>query len=286
MKTGLEESSGRVVYNVLSREGSNQDISAIESCTSPPSDSQILLSSDMINRVDVGPSDESERERSNSNGTGSLHGNDPRYLSSRVSLSNHSMAPATGQLIVLERDGSVSAVLNLVRVPAVAVCLCFSFTIAIFPSILVKVESQSHCDTSNRFSNDLFVPFMFTLFGVFDVCGRVLAEKVKSFLSVKNIVHYALLRFILIPCIFLCNISGSRFPVVFTSDWAFMTLLAVFALSNGYIASSAMMMGPALVSSKDADLAGTIMIFALTLGLFFGGILSFLSVYISQGSIT
>ena len=64
----------------------------------------------------------------------------------------------------------------------------------------------------------------------------------------------------------------------------FFVAVIFFAFSNGYLASAAMMLGPTLVSPKDQSTAGTIMIFALTIGLFAGGALSFLCVYISQGS--
>jgi hypothetical protein len=43
-----------------------------------------------------------------------------------------------------------------------------------------------------------------------------------------------------------------------------------------------MMFGPSLTSPTDGSLAGTIMIFMLTLGLLVGSLLSFLVVYIAH----
>eukprot|EP01035_Chromulina_nebulosa_P020160 gene20160-26173_t len=45
-------------------------------------------------------------------------------------------------------------------------------------------------------------------------------------------------------------------------------------------------MGPSLVDSNDNALAGTIMVFFLTVGLLLGASVSFLTVYISQGSLS
>lgn len=59
--------------------------------------------------------------------------------------------------------------------------------------------------------------------------------------------------------------------------------MVIFALSNGYVASASMIMGPTLTSLNDSSLAGTIMAFSLTLGLLLGTCISFLVVFIARG---
>ena len=184
-----------------------------------------------------------------------------------------------------ETDGRVMSVLKLVWRPVAAVFLAFLVTIAIYPSVFVLVESQYKCeDGSSRLFNDLFLPFLFLAYNTFDFAGRVSAEKFKPLLNANNIMPFALLRMFFIPLVLTCNIPDSEFPTQLPYDAAFFVIVIFFAFSNGYLASSAMMLGPTLVSPKDQSLAGTIMIFALTIGLFAGGALSFLCLYISQGS--
>ena len=184
-----------------------------------------------------------------------------------------------------ETDGRVISVLKMMWKPAIAVFLAFLVTIGIYPSVFVLVESQYKCEEgSSRIYNDLFLPFLFLIYNVFDFAGRVSAEKFKPRLNENNIVPFALLRIFFIPLVLTCNIPDSQFPTKLPYDAVFFVAVIFFAFSNGYLASAAMMLGPTLVSPKDQSTAGTIMIFALTIGLFAGGALSFLCVYISQGS--
>merc|ERR1711871_845350 len=188
-------------------------------------------------------------------------------------------------LDIPETDGSIVSVLRLMWRPVVAVFLAFLVTIGIYPSVLVSVESQYKCeDGSSRLFNDLFLPFLFLVYNTFDFAGRVSAEKFKPLLNVHNILPFALMRMFFIPLVLTCNIPDSQFPTKLPYDAAFFVIVIFFAFSNGYLASSAMMLGPTLVSPKDQSLAGTIMIFALTVGLFAGGALSFLCLFISMGS--
>ena len=183
-----------------------------------------------------------------------------------------------------DTDGSITAIFRLIWIPAVSVFLGFTVTIGIFPAAFVQLQSEYQCHAnSNRFYNDLFVPFLFVVFNLFDLTGRVCAEKFQPLLNKKNILQFALLRFLFIPLILLCNVSDSQLPVVFLNDSFPIIFEILFALTNGYLAAAAMMIGPTLVSSKDSGTAGTIMIFCLTLGLMGGSGLSFLVMYISQG---
>ena len=185
---------------------------------------------------------------------------------------------------IADTNGTVKEILNSIWVPALSVFLSFTVTIGVFPALFVFVESEKQChDDSSRFYNDLYIPFLFLIFNLFDFIGRVSAEKFKPLLNSKTILPFAFLRFLFIPLFLLCNISNSELPVVMKSDFFPVFIDALFAVTNGYLASCAMMLGPTLVSPKDSGVAGTVMIFCLTLGLLGGGCLSFLVVFISQG---
>jgi equilibrative nucleoside transporter 1/2/3 len=59
------------------------------------------------------------------------------------------------------------------------------------------------------------------------------------------------------------------------SDAAPVLLMMAMAFSNGYLCSVCMMHAPSMVEPADAELAGTMMAFFLTLGLTSGSCLSF-----------
>lgn len=51
-------------------------------------------------------------------------------------------------------------------------------------------------------------------------------------------------RLIFIPLLMLCNVENSRLPIIFTHDAAFVAIMAVFAFSNGYLATLCMVYAP------------------------------------------
>ena len=179
---------------------------------------------------------------------------------------------------------SIMKVFNVIKIPALSVMFVFVVSIGIFPSLFVLVESTQKCKTSNRFYDDLFIPFMFTLFNLFDFIGRVTAGSTKPLFTRDNIWMASVGRIIFVPLVLLCNISNSQLPTVFTNDAFPIIFMMIFAFTNGYVASNCMMYGATMVAPVDASLAGAIMIFCLTFGLFLGACTSFIVILISQGS--
>jgi equilibrative nucleoside transporter 1/2/3 len=172
-----------------------------------------------------------------------------------------------------------------VMIPSLSVFFTFTVTIAIFPALTVLVESTQKCENSNRFFNDLFSPFLFLMFNVFDFLGRIAAGSTRPIFTPKNIWIGSLARIIFWPAFLFLNVSNSQLPILFPSDACPILFMAIMAFTNGYIASNSMMMGASIVPPQDSSLAGTIMVFSLTLGLFGGACFSFLIVYISQGGL-
>ena len=178
-------------------------------------------------------------------------------------------------------------VFNQIKVPALSVWFCFTVTIGLFPSITVLFESEHACkDYRDRFYNDLWTPFFFLLFNLFDFMGRYSASKITfSWLNARNIWIPIAFRLIFFPLFLLCKIVDSQLPTVFESDAWPILFMITFSLSNGYLSSQCMMLGPALTDPQDSMLAGTIMVFCLTVGLFSGAAVSFLSLMMAQGSV-
>jgi hypothetical protein len=178
----------------------------------------------------------------------------------------------------------IMSVFAQIRTPALSVIFTFLVTIGLFPSLTVFLESQDKCKSdNNRFTNDLYVPFFFLMFNLFDFIGRVTAGSFDHVFTADNIWIPAAARVVFFPLFLLCRISGSQLPVVFASDAFPIIFMMLFALSNGYVASSCMMLGGSIVPPKESSLAGTIMVFSLTFGLLCGAMASFPVVYISQG---
>lgn len=179
----------------------------------------------------------------------------------------------------------INDVFQQIRVPSLSVFSVFAVTIGLFPSLIVLLESENKCKNDSRFYNDLYVPFFFLLFNLFDLIGRVTAGAIAPLFTVNTVWIAAAARLMFFPLFLLCNIADSELPVVFKSDAFPILFMIILAFSNGYVASLCMMMGAGSVPPKDAPVAGTIMVFSLTCGLCMGACLSFIVVIISQGSV-
>ena len=175
-------------------------------------------------------------------------------------------------------------IFSQIRTPALSVWFVFTVTIGIFPSLIVLIESTERCKSNERFYNDLFTPFFFLLFNLFDLSGRLIAGATKPIFTTSNVWMASVARVIFFPLFLFCNVSNSRLPVWFKSDAFPIIFMILFAITNGYVASTCMMLGPTAVKVKDAAVSGTIMVLSLTIGLFTGACVSFLTVFISQGS--
>ncbi|KAM4041692.1 equilibrative nucleoside transporter 1 [Anomaloglossus baeobatrachus] len=85
------------------------------------------------------------------------------------------------------------------------------------------------------------------------------------------------LRLVFLPLFMLCNVlPRSYLPVLLAHDAWYICIMLLFALSNGYLASLCMCFGPKKVNVQEAETAGAIMAFFLSLGLALGAGFSFL----------
>lgn len=174
-------------------------------------------------------------------------------------------------------------VLRKIKRQAFVVWCVFIITIGLFPAVTSQIVSVKECDGNNIFYNDLFVPFSFVNFNLFDFAGRSFAG-VYQLIPPKHLWFYAVLRIVFFPLFFLCNVANSSLPTIFSSDAWPILFMILFAFTNGYVASLGMMYGPSMVHHHDMELAGTVMVLFLTLGLFSGSVTSFLSLFIATGS--
>ncbi|KAG7492982.1 hypothetical protein MATL_G00019910 [Megalops atlanticus] len=170
---------------------------------------------------------------------------------------------------------SMLEIFKKIWVMALSVCFAFTITIGTFPAVTVDVKST----IANGSAWDLyFIPVScFLLFNLMDWTGRSLTA-VCTWPGKDSILLPILLlaRVVFVPLFMLCNVQPrSNLPVFFHHDAWFIIFMIAFAFSNGYLASLCMCFGPKKVLPHEAETAGAIMAFFLSLGLALGAALSF-----------
>ncbi|KAJ7987410.1 hypothetical protein DPEC_G00326200 [Dallia pectoralis] len=193
-------------------------------------------------------------------------------------LDNENSAETGTVLNQVEVGGSVSilVIFKKIWVMALSVCFAFLITLGTFPAITVDVKSQiANGGTWEMY----FIPVScFLLFNVSDWAGRSLtALCVWPGQTSRLLPIFMICRAIFVPLFMLCNVQPRHnLLVVFKHDAWFIVFIIVFAFSNGYLASLCMCFGPKLVAPHEAETAGSIMAFFLSLGLALGAAFSFL----------
>ncbi|KAJ8361362.1 hypothetical protein SKAU_G00178870 [Synaphobranchus kaupii] len=170
---------------------------------------------------------------------------------------------------------SVINIFKQIWVMALSVCCIFAITIGIFPTVTVDVKSI--VEPGSKWE-EYFIPVScFLVFNVMDWAGRSLTAvcmwpgRDSVWLPVLVI-----LRVVFVPLFALCNVQPRNYmPVVFEHDAWYILFMVLFAFSNGYLASLCMCFGPKKVPTHEAETAGAVMAFFLSLGLALGAAISF-----------
>lgn len=171
---------------------------------------------------------------------------------------------------------SMLKIFKKIWVLALSVCFTFTVTIGTFPAVTADTQSTLADGGSWK---QYFIPVScFLLFNLCDWGGRSLTafcmwpDRDSLILPVS-----IACRVVFIPLFMLCNVQPRlHLPVYFHHDGLFIAFMVFFAFSNGYLASLCMCYGPKKVLPHEAETAGAIMAFFLSLGLALGAGLSFL----------
>ncbi|XP_014900833.1 equilibrative nucleoside transporter 1 [Poecilia latipinna] len=184
-----------------------------------------------------------------------------------------------GTDLMEEESSGGTSVFNIFKriwVMALSVCFIFTVTIGTFPAVTVDVSST--VATSGGAWDTYFIPVScFLLFNVMDWGGRSLTAV--CMWPGKDSIWLPVLcgvRVVFIPLFMLCNVNPRKYlPVWFAHDAWYIAFMIFFAFSNGYLASLCMCFGPKKVPQHQAETAGAIMAFFLSLGLALGAAVSF-----------
>ncbi|XP_008151458.2 equilibrative nucleoside transporter 1 [Eptesicus fuscus] len=174
------------------------------------------------------------------------------------------------------KSPSVRAILKNIVVPALSVCFNFTVTIGLFPVVTSDVKSSI---AGNSAWEHYFIPVScFLTFNVFDWLGRSLTTiTMWPGKDSRWLPSLVLARLVFVPLLLLCNVHPRQYlAVIFKHDAWFTFFMAAFAFSNGYLASLCMCFGPKKVEPAEAETAGAIMAFFLSLGLALGAVFAFL----------
>lgn len=182
-------------------------------------------------------------------------------------------------VVTVER---LKVVFGSVKTLALSVFSIFLVTLLVFPSTTVQIQSLTR--SKNPIYNELWIPLSFLNFNLFDFLGRVFSGMKPYPFNPEHIWIPTLLR-VAFPIMFLFCYTGDEgvVPNVFNNDIWPVFIMALFALSNGYLSSCMMMLGPKAVDISQAEIAGTIMLVFLTFGLLGGSLVSFLLLPLTKG---
>jgi len=172
------------------------------------------------------------------------------------------------------------AVIVQISVYALAVFLTFFVTLGCFPAISAQVKST--LDPKSTWAKTYFIPVScFLFFNVGDFIGRFLAEKIQfpkpGKLGAWITLGLALLRFVFVPLFLVLNIERSADSMTNTyisSDVAYIIIMLLFSITNGYVGTICMMSGPQIVRSEEAQMAASLMVAFLGIGLASGAFMS------------
>ncbi|XP_017554025.2 equilibrative nucleoside transporter 2 isoform X1 [Pygocentrus nattereri] len=168
----------------------------------------------------------------------------------------------------------VLAVLKKIWVMALCVTCVFMVTLSVFPAITVLVKPDA---LFTGIWMDIFTALCcFLVFNIMDWIGRSVTSVVQWPSKESRLFPILVVaRLIFIPAFMLCNIPSRHLPVVFKHEFAYILIMSLFAMTNGYFACLCMSYAPQLVRPKDAETTGALMTFFLALGLSLGAALSF-----------
>jgi equilibrative nucleoside transporter 1/2/3 len=162
-----------------------------------------------------------------------------------------------------ERSKSVSVlrVQKKIWVQSLTVFMVFFITLSLFPGMIYAICPQS----GTTITADWFGILLIGLFQFFDFVGRTLPRFTLLGLN-KRILCWPVFARALFFVVFILCIH----PRVFSANWWPCIWMVLFATSNGFTGTLAMMFGPSVVEDHERPTAGYLMSLYLNSGIFAG----------------
>lgn len=149
-----------------------------------------------------------------------------------------------------------------------------TLTFPIFASNISSINKGP--SDSLVFEDAIFIPFVFFIWNLGDLVGRVLCSYPSLVIhSDISLFYYSLFRALLIPLFFVCNLHEAK-PAVIKSDSFYLILQFMFGLTNGHCLSCCFMNVSSYVDTDgEKKAAGGFSTIFLSLGLLFGSLVSY-----------
>ncbi|XP_046388448.1 equilibrative nucleoside transporter 2 [Ischnura elegans] len=207
------------------------------------------------------------------------------HMEDKRDLDNLSCDSSSIQEVVepSSRNISYKSIMSKIWVYSYSLWMVFFVSLAAYPAITVLIVSTSHGKSTSAWNNVYFVPVIgYLLFSTFDYAGRILSgwliwPREKGWL----VALLSTARIVFIPLLLLCNAQPrNNLPVLIDSDIAYIAIMILFALSNGYLANISLVLVPRCVDASEQEAAASLMAGFLGIGLSCGSFLSILLVKI------
>lgn len=150
---------------------------------------------------------------------------------------------------------------------AIAIFATFAVTLAypVFAGVVVS---------ANGIRPELFVPLVFLVWNLGDLHGRQVCSIPRYVIRAQEILAaYSLARIFFVAALFLTNIRGQG---IIKSDLFYLVLQYFFGITNGHLATCALMAAPTYVDHDEREAAGGFMTFSISSGLALGSLFSVL----------
>lgn len=171
-------------------------------------------------------------------------------------------------LLPQESAGSSVSIVSVAKgvwVEATAVFIVFTMTFIVFPGLAPGQLLFQNSLGSLHMSNDWWTLILLLIFNMFDTVGRITPAWYMACRSYLLLI-LAFVRFAMVPLFY--GAAHSWSPGM--NDIFVGILMAGFSVTNGYMASIAMMTGPSHVAQHERETAGFIMSFCLQAGILVG----------------
>lgn len=164
-------------------------------------------------------------------------------------------------------------------VSTIFLTFCITLSFPVFASIVESV----HTESKSRFlRKSIFIPFIYLVWNLGDLLGRILCGGSNSAFLVRNpksLISYSIARLLFIPLFMTCNIHpGISKPVILSDIW-YVVLQFLFGFSNGQLCTLCFMVVRDHCDNDDErEAAGGFTSVFLSVGLATGSVLSYLLV--------
>ncbi|XP_060648233.1 equilibrative nucleoside transporter 1 [Drosophila nasuta] len=166
-------------------------------------------------------------------------------------------------------------VMSKIYIHVVCLALLYATTLSVYPAVTILMQSE-YSANHTEWSDVYYLPVVnYLFFNCGDYFGRLIAGFLERPTNQHTTLLLTVVRIILVPCFLLSNSSEHHFlPILVQHDYTFITMIIVFALSNGYLTNILLIMAPRSVEQHEKELASSIMAASLSVGMAIGSVLS------------